>query len=109
MRNTRHNIKNTPNPPPPAPPPPPLPFTAAGVIVNLLAGMAGSRFGIKATLLAGLTCQLVALAMLAGWQKDWSMGAAVAYITVAQVLNGVAKVSEKERDRNEKRSPPWFF
>ena len=61
--------------------------------------MAGSRFGIKATLLAGLTCQLVALAMLAGWRAGWPTAGAVAYITVAQVLNGVAKVREGERER----------
>lgn len=66
-------------------------YEAAGVAVNLLAGMAGSRFGIKATLLAGLTCQLGALALLAGWQRDWSRSTAIAYVTLSQVLNGVAK------------------
>ena len=66
-------------------------YEAAGVAVNLLAGMAGSRFGIKATLLAGLTCQLGALALLAGWQKDWSRPTAIAYVTLSQILNGIAK------------------
>lgn len=52
-------------------------YEAAGVAVNLLAGMAVSRFGIKATLLAGLTCQLGALALLAGWQSGWSRTTAI--------------------------------
>lgn len=43
-------------------------YELAGMIVNLLAGMVGARWGIKATLLAGLTFQLAALAMLFGWQ-----------------------------------------
>ena len=66
-------------------------YEAAGVAVNLLAGMAGSRFGIKATLLAGLTCQLAALGLLAGWQRDWSRTTAILYVTLSQILNGVAK------------------
>jgi len=66
-------------------------YEAAGVAVNLLAGMAGSRFGIKATLLAGLTCQLGALALLAGWQSHWSRTTAILYVTLSQVLNGIAK------------------
>ena len=66
-------------------------YEAAGVAVNLLAGMAGSRFGIKATLLAGLTCQLGALALLAGWQTGWSRPTAILYVTLSQILNGVAK------------------
>ena len=66
-------------------------YEAAGVAVNLLAGMAGSRFGIKATLLAGLTCQLAALGLLAGWQKEWPRTTAILYVTLSQILNGVAK------------------
>ena len=66
-------------------------YEAAGVAVNLLAGMAGSRFGIKATLLAGLTCQLAALGLLAGWQTGWSRTTAILYVTLSQILNGVAK------------------
>lgn len=43
-------------------------YELAGMIVNLLAGLVGARWGIKVTLLAGLTFQLAALAMLFGWQ-----------------------------------------
>ena len=45
-------------------------YEAAGVIVNLLAGMAGARFGIKATMMAGLSAQLVALGALFACAKD---------------------------------------
>lgn len=43
-------------------------YELAGVIVNILAGVAGSKWGIKATLLGGLTFQLIALGLLYGWQ-----------------------------------------
>ena len=43
-------------------------YELAGVIVNLLAGVMGARWGIKTTLLLGLTFQLAALGMLFGWQ-----------------------------------------
>ena len=43
-------------------------YELAGVIVNLLAGVAGSRWGFKATLIAGLGFQMCSLVMLLGWQ-----------------------------------------
>lgn len=75
-------------------------YEAAGVVVNLLAGMAGSRYGIKATLLCGLTCQLAALALLAAWTPRASEAAAtgagtnaraIALVTASQILNGISK------------------
>jgi len=66
-------------------------YELAGMIVNLLAGMAGARWGFKATLIAGLGFQTCALAMLMGWQDSWNMTQAIVYITVSQVLNGIAK------------------
>ena len=38
------------------------------VITNLAAGLMGARWGIKTTLLAGLSVQLAGLGMLFGWQ-----------------------------------------
>ncbi|KAK9829657.1 hypothetical protein WJX72_007147 [[Myrmecia] bisecta] len=66
-------------------------YELAGVVVNLLAGVAGARWGIKATLLGGLSFQMVALGMLLGWQTSWGQAQAIVYISVSQVLNGVAK------------------
>mmetsp|Transcript_6911 Transcript_6911/g.19473 ORF Transcript_6911/g.19473 Transcript_6911/m.19473 type:complete len:335 (-) Transcript_6911:1490-2494(-) len=43
-------------------------YELAGVVTNLLAGAAGARWGIKTTLLTGLSFQLLGFAMLMGWQ-----------------------------------------
>ncbi|GBF99579.1 hypothetical protein Rsub_12204 [Raphidocelis subcapitata] len=72
-------------------------YEVAGVVTNLLAGFMGARWGIKTTLLAGLTMQLAGIGMLFGWREEWSSpqsgqrGAAIAYVTAAQMLCGVAK------------------
>ena len=66
-------------------------YEAAGVFTNLAAGMLGARWGIKTTLLTGLTIQLVGLGMLFGWQDDWSKATAIIYVTASQTLCGVAK------------------
>lgn len=66
-------------------------YELAGVIVNILAGMAGARWGFKATLIAGLGFQACSLGMLIGWQDHWNMTQSIVYITFSQVLNGIAK------------------
>lgn len=66
-------------------------YELAGVVTNLMAGMLGARWGIKTTLLTGLTVQLVAFGMLFGWQNDWSTVVAIVYVTVSQTMSGVAK------------------
>jgi hypothetical protein len=43
-------------------------YELAGVVTNLAAGMMGARWGIKWTLLTGLTLQLAGIGMLYGWQ-----------------------------------------
>jgi len=66
-------------------------YEAAGVLTNLAAGLLGAKWGIKTTLVSGLSMQLVAFAMLFAWQNDWSKISAIVYVTVSQVLSGVAK------------------
>jgi len=66
-------------------------YELAGIATNLAAGMLGARWGIKTTLLWGLTIQLGALGMLMGWQDDWSKAQAIIYVTASQMLSGVAK------------------
>lgn len=70
-------------------------YETAGVVTNLVAGLAGARWGIKSTLLTGLTLQLAGIGMLYGWQDSWAepgnRAKGVAYITVAQMLCGIAK------------------
>lgn len=66
-------------------------YEMAGVVTNVMAGMVGARWGIKTTLLIGLSIQLVAFGMLFGWQNDWSKWEAIIYVTVSQTLSGIAK------------------
>ena len=72
-------------------------YELAGVATNLLAGLAGEKFGIRATLVSGLTLQLVAYAMLFGWQDDWSQPVAIVYVTIAQMFGGIAKAPSRSR------------
>ena len=58
-------------------------------MTNLLAGLMGSRWGIKWTLLSGLSLQLVGISVLYGWQDDWAQAnnrwKAIVFVTCAQV------------------------
>lgn len=70
-------------------------YELAGVVTNLAAGMMGAKWGIKWTLLAGLTLQLAGIGMLYGWKDSWSEPGqkikGILYITFAQMLCGIAK------------------
>ena len=43
-------------------------YETAGVVTNLLAGLAGAKWGLKSTHCSGLALQLVGLGMLCGWK-----------------------------------------
>jgi predicted MFS family arabinose efflux permease len=64
-----------------------LPYEAAGVVTNLLGGWLGARCGLKSTLIAGLSLQGVACALLAVEATPRSL----ALLALAQCLSGVAK------------------
>lgn len=64
-----------------------LPYEIAGVLSNLLGGWLGARFGLKRTLLAGLSLQVLACTMLAV-DAAWL---SIPYVMASQVLSGVAK------------------
>ena len=66
-------------------------YELAGVVTNLAAGLAGARWGIRATLVCGLLLQLLAYGLLFGWDDSWEQSTAIAYVTVAQLFGGVAK------------------
>lgn len=62
-----------------------------GVVTNLVGGYIGARLGLKVTLFAGLSTQLVALAMLGVISLPSLGGWAVPYVMAAQALSGIAK------------------
>mmetsp|Transcript_22568 Transcript_22568/g.37335 ORF Transcript_22568/g.37335 Transcript_22568/m.37335 type:complete len:569 (+) Transcript_22568:49-1755(+) len=66
-------------------------YELAGVFTNLAAGFMGAKWGIKVTLISGLSLQLLSYGLLFGWQDDWSKTTAIIYVTVAQMFAGVAK------------------
>src|SRR5688572_10665681 len=63
-------------------------YEVFGIVTNLVGGWLAARLGLKATLVGGLSTQLVALAMLAVVPESWLV---VPYVMVAQALSGIAK------------------
>ncbi|MDO9353031.1 MAG: organoarsenical effux MFS transporter ArsJ [Solirubrobacteraceae bacterium] len=63
-------------------------YEVFGIITNLVGGFVAARLGLRATLVAGLAIQIVALAMLAAVPEAWLV---VAFVMVAQALSGIAK------------------
>ncbi|OEU18849.1 MFS general substrate transporter [Fragilariopsis cylindrus CCMP1102] len=66
-------------------------YELAGVFTNLAAGVMGAKWGIKFTLICGLTLQLFAYGLLFAWNDDWPKKSAIIYVTFAQMFAGVAK------------------
>ena len=66
-------------------------YEVAGIVTNLAAGWLAARFGLAATLYAGLGLQVVALIALAGLDPAWSIPASVTFVMAVQGLSGVAK------------------
>ena len=66
-------------------------YEIAGMVTNLAAGWIAARFGLTATLYAGLTIQVLALLALAQLDPGWTIGMSVAFVMVVQGASGVAK------------------
>lgn len=66
-------------------------YEIAGVVTNLSAGWIAARFGLTATLYAGLSLQVVALLALAQLDPSWGITASVVFVMLVQGLSGVAK------------------
>ncbi|SIN75695.1 organoarsenical effux MFS transporter ArsJ [Vannielia litorea] len=66
-------------------------YEIAGMVTNLSAGWIAARFGLVATLYAGLALQVMALLALALLDPGWAVGASVAYVMCVQGASGVAK------------------
>lgn len=67
-------------------------YEVAGVVTNLLAGIAGSRWGLRSTLVFGLVLQLAGISSLYGWREDaWTKLESIIFVTFSQMLCGIAK------------------
>lgn len=66
-------------------------YELAGVVTNLGAGWIAARFGLTATLYAGLALQIGALIALAQLDPAWAVGASVVFVMAVQGVSGVAK------------------
>jgi MFS family permease len=63
-------------------------YEVFGIVTNLVGGWLAARLGLKATLVGGLSTQILALSMLAVVPESWLV---VPYVMVAQALSGIAK------------------
>ncbi|MCA0939397.1 organoarsenical effux MFS transporter ArsJ [Salipiger pacificus] len=66
-------------------------YEIAGMVTNLSAGWIAARFGLTATLYAGLGLQVAALLALTQLDPSWSIAASVAFVMCVQGASGVAK------------------
>ncbi|MDE4175641.1 organoarsenical effux MFS transporter ArsJ [Phaeobacter sp. PT47_59] len=66
-------------------------YEIAGMVTNLSAGWIAARFGLAATLYAGLALQILALGALTQLDPSWSIGASVVFVMCVQGISGVAK------------------
>ncbi len=66
-------------------------YEVAGIATNLAAGWLAARFGLAATLYAGLALQIAALAALAQLDPTWGIAASVAFVMAVQGVSGIAK------------------
>lgn len=66
-------------------------YEVAGIVTNLAAGWLAARFGLAATLYAGLSLQIVALAALAQLDPNWTIAVSVIFVMLVQGASGVAK------------------
>ncbi len=66
-------------------------YELMGVVTNLWGGWIAARFGLNTTLYAGLSLQILALALLAALDPGWPVLWSVVYATAMQGLAGIAK------------------
>ena len=66
-------------------------YEVAGMVTNIYAGWLAARFGLAATLYAGLVLQITALATLSQLDPGWGVAASVTFVMAVQGVSGVAK------------------
>ena len=57
----------------------------------MLGGVAGAKWGLKVTLIAGLCCQMISISSLWFLNYNWPRYWIVCYITLSQAVSGIAK------------------
>lgn len=62
-----------------------------GIVTNLFGGWMAHRFGLKSTLIAGLSIQPIALIALSFMDKSWSPALAIPFVMTIQALSGISK------------------
>ena len=66
-------------------------YEAAGVLANVIGGWLAARYGITRMLTVGLATQVIGFLILSALSPDWSAGASVIWVMLAQGICGVAK------------------
>ncbi|MEZ5755003.1 MAG: organoarsenical effux MFS transporter ArsJ [Paracoccaceae bacterium] len=66
-------------------------YELAGILTNLAAGWLAARFGLAATLHAGLALQIAALIALSQLDPAWAIATSVIFVMAVQGVSGVAK------------------
>lgn len=66
-------------------------YECAGIITNLLGGWIGAKYGLRKTLYAGLSLQILALIGLTFIDLNWAEYLTVIFVMALQALSGVAK------------------
>jgi len=66
-------------------------YEVAGIVTNLSAGWIAARFGLTATLYAGLALQIGALIALDQLDPGWAVATSVIFVMAVQGVSGVAK------------------
>jgi hypothetical protein len=56
-------------------------YELAGVFTNLAAGLMGAKWGIKSTLIVGLSLQVMSYGLMFGWQDSATKAQAMIYVT----------------------------
>lgn len=62
-----------------------------GIVTNLVGGWLANRFGLKMTLVSGLSLQAGALFILSYMNPEWDKSFAVPFVMGVQALSGIAK------------------
>ena len=62
-----------------------FPTNVSFICYHQAAGFMGARWGIKFTLICGLSLQLFSYGLLFGWNDDWSKNQAIIYVTISQM------------------------